>query len=207
MGMKVLGRATSINVRKVLWALEELGVHCQREDWGQPVRDPRVAEFMALNPNAQVPVIIEDGFVLWESHAILRYLSETRDGALLPAEARQRAIADQWLTWQATELNPAWSYAFRALVWRSPGYREQARIEESLGRWARMMAILEQRLRETGAFAAGKAFTLADISLGLSVHRWFRTPMDHPAMPAVDNYDGRLRARAAGGRWMTDDTP
>src|SRR5688500_7971338 len=77
--LRVLGRATSINVRKVLWALEELGLAYEREDWGMPVRDPNVPEFLALNPNGQVPVLVEGDFVLWESNAILTYLAE-REG-------------------------------------------------------------------------------------------------------------------------------
>jgi glutathione S-transferase len=72
---KILGRVTSINVRKVLWAAAELGIDLEREDWGRPVRDPQVPEFLALNPNGLVPVLIEDGFVLWDSTAILRYLA------------------------------------------------------------------------------------------------------------------------------------
>ena len=74
--LKVLGRITSINVRKVLWAADEMGLGYAREDWGKPIRDPNVPEFLALNPNGQVPVVIDDGFVLWESGAVLRYLAE-----------------------------------------------------------------------------------------------------------------------------------
>jgi len=207
MTLKVLGRSTSINVRKVLWMLGELGLSAEREDWGKPVRDPRVPEFMALNPNAQVPVLIEDGFVLWESHAILRYLSESRGGALLPADRRERAIADQWLTWQATELNPAWGYAHMALGRRQPGYDDPARIAESAARWNAIMTILDARLRSTGGFVAGKAMTIADISLGLSAHRWLHTPMKRPELAAVVAYHKRLSARPAASRWMVPEVP
>ena len=82
--LKVLGRVTSINVRKVLWLADELGLTCEREDWGLPIRDPKVPEFLALNPNGQVPVLIEDGFVLWESSAITRYLAGRQHSPLLP---------------------------------------------------------------------------------------------------------------------------
>lgn len=207
MALRVLGRATSINVRKVLWALDEHGAAYEREDWGLPLRDPKVPEFLALNPNGQVPVLIDGGFVLWESHAILRYLSETRGGALLPADARERAIADQWLTWQATELNPQWGYAFRALVWKSPGYDNPGRIAESVSRWNGKMALLDQRLAATRAFAGGADFGLADISIGLSTHRWLMTPIERPSLPAVEDYYQRLRDRPAGDRWMASSMP
>src|SRR5690349_8534908 len=102
--LKVLGRLTSINVRKVTWAADEMGLGFEREDWGLPIRDPNVPEFLALNPNAQVPVVIDDGFVLWESNAILRYLAGKQRADLYPTDAQQRAIVDQWMSWQATEL-------------------------------------------------------------------------------------------------------
>ena len=206
MTLRVLGRTTSINVRKVLWTADELRLAYEREDWGKPLRDPHEPEFLALNPNAQVPVIVEDGFVLWESHAIMRYLAETHpSGGLLPADARERAVVDQWLTWQATELNPTWNYAFRALARKLPGYDDPARVAESSRRWAEKMAILEAQLQGTGAFAAGDVFSLADISLGLSVHRWFKTPIERPELPAVAAYYERLGARSHGATWMPPD--
>ena len=208
MTLRVLGRTSSINVRKVLWTAAELGIDYLREDWGMPVRDPKAPEFLALNPNAQVPVIVEDGFVLWDSHAIIRYLAETHpEGGLLPAGVRERAVVDQWLTWQATELNPAWSYAFLALARKTPGYDDPRRIAESTEQWAAKMAILEGRLAETGAFAGGDAFSLADISLGLSAHRWFSTLVERPDLPAVEAYYERLSKRPAGARWMVPGVP
>src|SRR6218665_1574706 len=129
--LKVLGRVTSINVRKVLWALDELGLPYEREDWGLPLRDPKVPEFLALNPNGQVPVIVEGEFVLWDSNAILVYLAE-REGALLPEQIEGRALVLQWLSWQASDLNPTWMYAVHALQRKTPGYDDAARVAESL---------------------------------------------------------------------------
>src|SRR5688572_27084188 len=121
--LKVLGRVSSINVRKVLWTLDELEMPYEREDWGLPVRDPHAPEFVALNPNAQVPVIVDDGFVLWESNVVMRYVAEKDGrGTLLPADPKERAIIEQWLQWQATELNPQWGYAVYALLRKAPGY-------------------------------------------------------------------------------------
>ena len=207
--MKILGRVSSINVRKVLWAADELGLRYAREDWGLPLRDPKVADFLALNPNAQVPVLVEDGgFALWESHAIIRYLSE-RGGVhrLMPPGAHAAAIADQWLTWGATELNPAWSYAFSALVRRTPGFDDASEIETSRRRWIARMQILDARLGETGAFAGGAEFSLADITLGLSVHRWLGTPIERPALPHVDAYYARLLTRPAALPWLDPGVP
>lgn len=204
--LKVLGRVTSINVRKVLWALDELGLAYDREDWGLPLRDPKVPEFLALNPNGQVPVLIENGFVLWESNAILIYLAE-REGALLPEQLELRALALQWLGWQAAELNPPWGYALNALIRKTPGYDDPARIADSMARWTAKMDILEAALAGSNTGYIGAGFTIADIALGLSVHRWMAIPMEKKDFPAVADYYERLLSREAGARWMGPETP
>lgn len=204
--LKVLGRVTSINVRKVLWALDELGLGYEREDWGLPLRDPKVPEFLSLNPNGQVPVLVEGGFVLWESNAILIYLAE-REGALLPQQLELRALALQWLGWQATELNPPWGYALNALIRRTPGYDDPARIADSMARWTAKMDILEAALAGANTGYIGAGFSIADIATGLSVHRWMSVPAEKKQLPAVADYCERLMSREAGARWMGPETP
>ena len=203
--LRILGRVTSINVRKVLWTADELGLAYVREDWGLPLRDPNTPEFRALNPNAQVPVIVDGDFVLWESNAIMRYLAER--SSLWPADGRARALVEQWLGWQATELNFAWSYAAMALVRRAPGYDDAARIADSLRVWTAKMRILEARLAETGAYAAGADFSLADIALGLSVHRWFGGDFERPDLAHVNAYYARVRSRPAAWPHFDAATP
>lgn len=204
--LKVLGRVTSINVRKVLWALDELGLGYEREDWGLPLRDPKVPEFLALNPNAQVPVVIEGDFVLWESNAILIYLAE-REGQLLPEQLELRALALQWLGWQASELNPPWGYAVNALIRKTPGYDDPARIADSMARWSVKMEILEAALAGVSTGYIGAGFSIADIALGLSVHRWMSISAEKKEFPAVAEYYERLMSREAGARWMGPETP
>ena len=204
--LKVLGRVTSINVRKVLWALDELGLGYEREDWGMPLRDPKVPEFLALNPNGQVPVVIEGEFVLWESNAILIYLAE-REGQLLPEQLELRALTLQWLGWQASELNPPWGYAVNALIRKTPGYDDPARIADSMARWTAKMEILEAALAGAGTGYIGAGFSIADIALGLSVHRWMSIRAEKKEFPAVAEYYERLMSREAGARWMGPETP
>jgi glutathione S-transferase len=189
----ILGRASSINVRKVLWACVELGLEFEREDWGIGYRSTQAPEFLALNPNAMVPVIRDGDFVLWESNTIIRYLA-ARYGAdsMYPAEPRQRARVDQWIDWQASDLNKSWGYAFMALVRNSPEYRDAGQIAASTAAWSQCMVILDSQLEKTGRYVAGDRFTLADIPIGLSVHRWFSTPLAHPHLPAVAAYYDRL---------------
>lgn len=205
--LKILGRVTSINVRKVLWTADELGLAYQREDWGLPLRDPNTPDFRALNPNAQVPVIIDGDFVLWESHAIIRYWAEREASKLLPRETRQRAIVEQWLGWQATDLNIAWRYAVAARVRKLPGYEDEARISESLKEWTGKMRVLDAQLGETGAHVAGADFSLADVALGLSVHRWFGGDFERPDLTHVSTYYERVRARPAAQVHFSAATP
>ncbi len=187
--LNILGKLPSINVRKVLWACAELRIPHEREDWGAGFRSTDTPAFLALNPNGLVPVIRDGDFVLWESNTILRYLANAHDGAsLYPAEPKQRARVDQWLDWQASDLNRAWVYAFLALVRKAPGHGDEQAIAASTAAWTKQMRVLETRLADTGAFVAGAEFSLADIAIGLSVHRWFGTPFEKPAMPAVEAY-------------------
>ena len=187
MTLRILGKASSINVRKVLWTCEEIGIAYTRADDGPE---------MARNPNGLVPVIVDGDFVLWESNTIIRYLANKWAAhALLPAEPRARADVDRWIDWQATELNNAWRYAFSAIVRRNPAFDDIPQIEASKRQWAKMMGILEGQLVGTGGFVAGPAFTLADIPIGLSINRWFMTPMERPPLPAVSAYYERLGDR------------
>jgi glutathione S-transferase len=194
--LKLLGKAASINVRKVLWTCAELGLPVEREDWGQPLRDPQAPEFLALNPNGLVPVLCDGDAVLWESNTICRYLA-AREGRsdLLPVAPLARAQVEQWMDWQAGELNNSWRYAFMALVRRSPAHTDAAQIAAGVADWNRHMAILDGQLQRTGAYAAGDAFTLADVVLGLATHRWQAAPIERPALPAVAAYQERLAQR------------
>ncbi|MEM5399996.1 glutathione S-transferase [Paraburkholderia unamae] len=206
--LNILGKASSINVRKVLWTCVELNLPFEREDWGSGFRSTHTPEFLALNPNALVPVIRDGDFVLWESNTIIRYLASRYGGAqLYPADAFERARVDQWMDWQATDLNRSWSYAFLALVRASPAHQAPGEIALSIENWTRHMRILDARLQATGAFVAGAQFSLADIPVGLSVNRWFGTPFEHPHLPAVSAYFERLAERPGFAVHCANGTP
>jgi glutathione S-transferase len=204
--LRILGRVTSSNVRKVLWTADLIGLDYEREDWGLPLRDPKVPEFLALNPNGTVPVIIDDGFVLWESSAVMRYLAQSRGSDLWPKSVRERALVDQWLTWQATELLPSWLYAVTALLAKNPDFTDPDRIAESVSKWSANMRMLDVRLTEGGGFVANGRLSLADLALALSSHRWFSTPFDRPDLPAVKEHYERLKATEEGQKYMSAAT-
>lgn len=206
--LKILGRASSINVRKVLWTCDELGLPFEREDWGLGFQPTRAPEFLAMNPNGLVPVLVDDGFVLWESNTICRYLAaRERRIDLLPADPRERARVEQWMDWQAADLNNAWRYAFMGLVRQSPAHADTAAIEVSVQSWNRHMQLLDAQLERTGAFAVGDTFTLADINLGLCLHRWQRAPIERPALSALAAYRERLSRHAGFLQHAAMETP
>ena len=194
--LKILGKASSINVRKVLWTCTELGIEFDREDWGAGFQSTTDPGFVTLNPNAMVPVIIDDGFVLWESNTICRYLcNKMQANPLLPTAPQARARVEQWMDWQATELNNAWRYAFMGIVRRSPAHGDQQQIDASIASWNRHIGILDRQLATAGPYVTGDRFSLADVVLGLSVHRWLSMPMERPPYPAILAYYQRLCER------------
>lgn len=206
--LRILGKAASINVRKVLWTCAEIDVPFEREDWGAGFKSTEAPEFLAMNPNGMVPVIQDGNFTLWESNAIIRYLATRYGGAFLyPTEARARAGIDQWIDWQASDLNKSWIYTFMSLVRESPSHQDVHALAAGRADWCRHMQILERRLASTGAYVAGDAFSLADIPIGLSVNRWFETPLDHPYLPVLNDYYERLSERPGFRLYGTNGTP
>lgn len=203
----ILGKATSINVRKVLWTCAEIGLDYQLIEYGSGTeRALDTPEFLQLNPNAMVPVLLTDEGHLWESNTICRYLAtryqcNKRDDRkereerehLLPSSAMARAQVEKWMDWQATELNNAWRYAFMGLVRQHPAFQDPAAIAQSVQQWNRAMGILEAQLQSTGAYVQGPALSLADIGLGLSLHRWLESPITHVSYPALQSYYALLK--------------
>lgn len=206
--LRILGRTTSINVRKVLWTAAELDLPFTHEDdWGIG-RSVRSTEFLALNPNGQMPVVQTEDGVLWESNAICRYLAGKAGRTdLLPVDPFARFEVERWMDWQATDLNFAFRPAFLALVRKHPTYVGDVEgVARSIAQWNALMLILEERLAATGAYVAGAGFTLADIVLGLSLQRWVLTPLERPKVPALAAWRDRLLARPAA-RCVPDDVP
>lgn len=204
--MKLLGRLTSINVRKVMWTAAQLDLALEREDWGAGFRSPQEAGYLAMNPNGLIPVLIDGDFTLWESNSICRYLA-TKAGAtsLLPAEPQARARVEQWMDWQAGELNNSWRVAFMALVRGQPATPEA--VQAGVANWNRHMGLLDAQLASTGAFVVGADFTLADVVLGLSTQRWKNAPIERVALPAVDAWMLRLSARPGFAEFVDNGMP
>lgn len=205
--LRILGKRSSINVRKVLWTCDEIALGYQHEEWGTPDRPLDSVEFARLNPKRLVPVLVDDGESLTESNTIIRYLAaKAGHSDLLPAEAAARARVEEVMDWQATELNGSWRIAFQALVRGRQDLWSAPQIERSVTEWTTQMRLLEDRLGDGRSFVCGPVFTLADIVVALSANRWLRAPIDRPSLPAVDDYMARIGARPAATRYLGPGT-
>lgn len=200
--LKILGRADSINVRKLLWLCDELDLDYQREDWGRGFRSTQEDEFIAMNPNATIPILIDDETIFWQSNSIIRYLANKYDGEIFyPQNPKQRAKIDQWIDWQGIELNNSWSYALMHIIRKSLKHQNLDHVQESIETWTRMMKILDAQLQSTQAYVVSDQFSLADICIGLSVQRWYLTPFDKPDYIHVKRYYNLLSQRKAYLKW------
>jgi glutathione S-transferase len=194
--LRIWGRTNSVNVKKALWAIEELGLEYERIDAGMQFGVVNTPEYRRMNPMGLVPTIDDDGFVLWESHSIVRYLAARHGaGTLWPTDPRTRAIANQWMDW-AFSFQAAMRAVFWGLIRTPPEKRNPAEIEEGRKKSAQLAGILDAALAEK-QFVAGNAFTMGDIPIGCEVQRWMRVPVERPKHPNLEAWFGRLCARPA----------
>ena len=201
--LKIWGRLTSVNVQKVVWCADELGLQYERIEAGGKFGIVNTPEYRAMNPNALVPVIDDDGFILWESNAIVRYLAARHGaGSLCPSDAHVRADADRWMDWQALSLNPGIGPAFIQLIRTAPEKRDAAVIENARAEVEKKLGILDAQLA-TREFVTGSTFTMGDIALACSVDRWLKLPLTHEPHPHVERWFAQLRIRKAAAQVVT----
>ncbi len=194
---RVWGRANSSNVMKVIWLLEELGLPYERLDVGGSFGKTDTVEYRAMNPNGLVPTLEEDGFTLWESNAILRYLCDAGapHSPLWPEEPRARANIDRWMDWQQTALGPPIGVIFWNLVRTPPEKRDQAAVDTAIRNGTRIWGMLEAELARH-PYVGGAEFTIGDIPPGVLVHRWFTMAFARPPLPHLEAWYDRLKERA-----------
>jgi glutathione S-transferase len=198
----VLGRLSSINVQKVVWACEELGLDYAREDMGGAFGGNRTPEYLAMNPNGLIPVLREDdGFTLWESNTIVRYLGASHPSDLWPEAPRARALLERWMDWQIAHLVEPMRVIFWTLVRTPEPQRDMAAVARAVGDAGARWTILENHFAEN-SFLGGEKFTLADIPAGCFAHRWFALPIERPHLPAVFAWYERLLERPAYAQYV-----
>ncbi|HSV33977.1 MAG TPA: glutathione S-transferase [Ramlibacter sp.] len=198
--LKIWGRISSINVRKVVLAARWLGIPFERIDAGHEFGIVKTPEYLAKNPNAMVPLVEDGEAVLWESNVIVRYLcARHAQGTLYPQGLAERFDAERWMDWQQTTLNPAGRNAFVQLIRTPAERRNQQLIEQSIAATEPLLALLDAHLASR-AYLAGEAFTMADIPIACEMDRWRSLPIDRPARPNLDRwYSGIVSQAAANG--------
>jgi glutathione S-transferase len=188
--IKIWGRNTSSNVQKAMWAVGELGLEHARIDIGGAFGKNREPAYLAMNPNGLVPTLEEDdGFLLWESNSICRYLAAKHDknNILEPKDLKQRGLASQWMDWQLSVLGPAITPAFWGLIRTPPEKRDAAAIKASQDKTVAAMLMLEAQLGKT-AYVAGPAFSYGDIPVGVMTYRYRQLVPDRPPTPNVERW-------------------
>jgi glutathione S-transferase len=193
--LRIWGRTNSVNVKKALWCAAELGLKYERIDAGMAHGVVNTPEYRRMNPNGRVPTIDDDGFVLWESHSIVRYLCAKHSaGMLWPTDLQLRADAERWMDWAFT-FQAAMRDVFWGLVRTPPEKRNAQAIAEGCRQSAELAAMLDANLASK-PYLAGASFTMGDIPIGCEVQRWMRVPIERPPLPHLEAWFGRLRERA-----------
>jgi glutathione S-transferase len=194
--LKIWGRKTSVNVQKVMWAVAELGLPHERIDAGAAFGKLDTPEYGALNPNRLVPVLDDNGFTLWESSAIVRYLAEQYGRGTLAPEGRHAfARADQWMEWSITELyRDIIGVCFLGMIRTAAKDRDTAGIAAAAKRAGDKLGILDRHL-DGRAFICGDQLTMADIAVGTMMYRYFNLALERPALGNVEHWYGRLSSR------------
>lgn len=195
--LKIWGRVNSINVMKVLWCADELGLDYERVDAGMSFGVVGEDWYGAMNPNRKVPTIDDGGVVLWESNTIVRYLAARYGaGGLWPEDPAERARSEKWMDWQLSTLQEDMTYLFWGLVRKAPDKQDPQRQAEAAKRLGALWAMLDAEL-EGRDYVAGDHLTIGDIPVGCFVWRWSELPVERPSLPNLEAWHRRLQGRPA----------
>lgn len=195
--LKILGRRTSSNVQKVIWLCDECKVDFEREDIGGPFGGNDKPEYLKLNPNGKIPCVIDDGFVIWESNAILQYLAAKHaQGTWYPTDLQTRARAVQWMDWALSTYFVAATPVFMGLVRTPADKRDMVAIGKARDVWSKAVSILDDHLA-CNEYIAGDAITIGDIPLAIATYRWLTLPIERENYPNLKRWYDSIAARPA----------
>lgn len=195
--VRVLGRANSINVQKVMWIAAEIGLDVERVDVGGAFGGNDQADYLAKNPNGRIPTLEDGEFILWESNAIVRYLAEKYGAApWQPARVEDKFHAHQWMDFYLTTLHPSMTTIFWTLVRTAPEDRNQAALDKALVEASKAFAIVNAHLAKN-TFMTGTAPTIGDVPLGCAAYRWHNLEIERPDLPHLKRWYESLASRLA----------
>jgi len=196
--LKIWGRNTSSNVQKAMFAIGELQLPHERIDIGGAFGKNREPAYLAMNPNGLVPTLEEDdGFLLWESNAIIRYLAAKHGaGSLMPSDLRIRALANKWMDWQLSVLGPAITPVFWGMIRTPPEQRDHKAIADGKVKSTAAVKMLDEQFAKT-PYAAGEAFSMGDIPIAIMCYRYRELVTERPAFPHFERWYAAIAARQA----------
>jgi glutathione S-transferase len=191
--IRLLGRATSGNVQKVLFLLEEMGLPYKREDYGRQFNNTG-GDYLKLNPTGKVPTIVDGETVIWESNTILRYLAAKNGGPLYPADPARRTEVERWMDWLLASLNTPYVAVFKDSK-KAPNERGPSFAADAKELTAQLQLLDAHLARQP--YLAGKEISIADIALGPIVARCLDFPIEQPDLPNLTAWRERLAQRPA----------
>ena len=196
--LKVWGRNTSSNVQKVIWALAEMKLPFERVDVGGAFGKTKDPFYLAMNPNSLVPVLEEeDGFTLWESNSIIRYVAAKHQNRTLePADLKMRALAHKWMDWQLSVMGPAITPVFWGLIRTPPEKRDASVIATGKEKTIAAAKIMDAQLDRT-QFLAGDQFSYGDIPVGIMIYRYMQLIPERTPTPNLDRWYAAISSRPA----------
>jgi glutathione S-transferase len=200
----IWGRTNSVNVQKILWLCDEIGLSYNRIDAGLQFGRNTEPGYLAMNPMGKVPTLVDGDYVLWESNSILRYLA-MQYGAptpLYPADPKARASVDRWLDWSLSTLQPAERPVFWGIIRTPEGERDTMKVAADVAKVAEVWKVLDAQLKDRN-YIEGESFTIADIVLGAFAKRWFGLPgIVRPRMPNLERWYAQLATRSGFNRYV-----
>ncbi len=195
--LELWGRRNAYNVQKPLWLLAELGLEFIHHDIGSAKGDLDTAEFLAINPQARIPVLRDGEAIVWESNSVLRYLANRFEAsALYPREPLPRSQVERWMDWELASLQPAFIDLFWGYYRTPPESRDSAALADAQTRCERCFTALDRQLMKA-PYLAGEAFSLADIACGVCLYRYFNMGLEVDNPPQVMGWYQRLSQREA----------
>jgi glutathione S-transferase len=192
--IRILGRATSGNVQKVLFFLEEVGLKYVREDYGRQFNNTNTDAYRKLNPNMKVPTLVDGDLSSWESNTILRYLAATHAPQLTGATPAEKTYVERWMDWMLASLNTPYVAVFKDA--KKPAAERAADFAAQSADLVAQLKILDGHIAGKQWFALDR-FTLAEIALAPVVKRCLEFPIERPEFAELMRWMKAVEARPA----------